>query len=212
MHVKWVERPGSFAQLSHSDLRQGVIAMSSPCPLTQQNGRRSLTPLQFAPPVLRAKALGLMGSFKIGFMFITDCKWNKIPLPLRKGSGEVCKVCLLEMHPHVELAPSWQGPSPCPCAAALGRQTSSSSQHTRVPTRCGKPQDGAESAAPVAWHGYQRQVRARISHSRQLRDGAASLCRGKLMHGAGSHHGTGSSGRGQGQDFVFNLFLVYLNL
>lgn len=70
----------------------------------QQNGRRSFTPLPCVPPVLRAKARGLMGSFKTVFMFITDCKRNKIPLPLRKGSGEVCKVCLLEIHPHVELA------------------------------------------------------------------------------------------------------------
>lgn len=104
--------------------------------------------MQFALQVLRAKALGLMGSSKI--MFMTDCKLNKIPLPLKKGFAEVCKVCLLEMPPHVVLAPSWQGPSPCPCAMALGRQTSSSShQHTRVPTRRGKHQDGVESAAPV---------------------------------------------------------------
>lgn len=154
-----------------------------------------------------------MGPSKIVFMFMRDCKWNKIPLPLKKGFGEVCGACLLEMPPHVEPAPIWQGPSPRPCAVAPGRQTSSSSQqHTRVRTRCGKHQDGVESAAPVAWHRYQRQVRGLISHSRQLQDGAASLCRAKLVHGAGSHHGTASSGRGQGQDFVFNLFLVYLSL
>lgn len=75
----------------------------------QQNGWRSFAPVQFALQVLRAKALGLMGSSKI--MFMTDCKLNKIPLPLKKGFAEVCKVCLLEMPPHVVLAPSWQGPS-----------------------------------------------------------------------------------------------------
>uniref|UniRef100_A0A8C3E8Q5 Sarcospan n=1 Tax=Corvus moneduloides TaxID=1196302 RepID=A0A8C3E8Q5_CORMO len=125
----------------------------------QQNGRRSFTPVQFAPQVLRAKALGLVGSSKIVFRFMRDCKWNKVPLPLKKGFGEVWGAFLLEMPPYVEPAPVWQGPSTRPCAMALGRQTSSSSQqHTRVPSRCGKHQDGVESAAPVAWHRYQRQV------------------------------------------------------
>lgn len=44
-----------------------------------QNDRRRVTRVQLPPWLSRAKALGPTGVSEIIFMFLTDCKWNKIP-------------------------------------------------------------------------------------------------------------------------------------
>lgn len=61
-----------------------------------------------------------------------------------------------------------------------------------------------------AGHGCQSQV-GRVAPPQAALAGASFLRRRKLVHRAGSSNGTASSGRGRGQEFVFNLLLVYLS-
>lgn len=61
-----------------------------------------------------------------------------------------------------------------------------------------------------AGHGCQSQV-GRVAPPQAALAGASFLRRRKLAHRAGSSNGTASSGRGRGQEFVFNLLLVYLS-
>lgn len=171
--------------------------------------------MQLALLLPRAKALELTGFSRIVFMFMTDCKWNKIPpcppgRRLWRGAQGSClgkcpliqNWCLADTErPRVLVPWPWEG-KPVP-ASNGALEFSLDAEST---------QDSAEGAASMAWHQYQSQVHGLISHSRQLQDGASFLWRGKLARGAGSHHGTSSSGRGRGQDSVFNLFLVYLSL
>lgn len=105
-------------------------------------------------------------------------------------------------HPCVLVPRPWEGkPLPAPSGVL------------KVPLDMESTEDGEERASWRAWDWYQSQVCGLISHSRQLQDGASFPWRGEaLSRGAGSHHGTASSGRGRGQDFVFNLLLVYLSL
>lgn len=169
--------------------------------------------MQLALRSPRGKALEPMGSSEIVFMLVTDCKWNKIPPSGRRlwrgARGSCLGKCPLMRSwcpagaegPRVLVPQPWEGkPLPAPHGAL------------ESPLDVESAEDGAERAASMAWRRYQSQVRGLISHSRQRQDGASFLWRGKLTHGAGSHHGTASSGRGRGQDFVFNLFLVYLSL
>lgn len=138
-----------------------------------------------------------MGPSKIVFMFMRDCKWNKIPLPLKKGFGEVCGACLLEMPPHVEPAPIWQGPSPRPCAVAPGKAnlfqlpTAHSSSHSmwKAPGWCGErcssglapiskagawpyfPLEAAAGRRPFPLQGEARARGRKPSWNSQLRKG-----------------------------------------
>lgn len=61
--------------------------------------------MQLAPWVPRAKALKLTGFSKVVFMFMTHCKWNKIPTPQVKALERCTELMPSEMPHHVELVP-----------------------------------------------------------------------------------------------------------
>lgn len=118
--------------------------------------------------------------------------WKKIP-PWRRWGRSKQHFCLAYWR--------WRSPSTCSwchrCPRALGQ--------------LGWPYLWAPSR-PGGWAGYgcQSQVGC-IAPPQAALASASFLGRRKLARRAGSSDGTASSGRGQGQEFVFNLLLVYLS-